>query len=707
MNSKGEEPAVRFWGAWNEPDIAATSLHADPGGAIKAAYLWGEAQLAADEAGCAHQCDIVAGEFQVYGEHAKYIKTYDEAIIQGLRKHAFPVKVPPRFWGLHDYRDLREVQGSNDKGKEILGNYLNKEAKGFARYTRGMSSFRSAHIWLSEQGVLLKDKELTRLYRNIELQRLAAQDFLKLGRSSEHFERSYYYLYEGPTAAKALAQKEKYPFDSALLAGEGVHEEQDPREAYCVLALGDNAGCPGKGTTKTPVADTITTSASTVLVDVYPEGLPTKYVVQYGTSTAYGDTTSSAELTGSLGGQSETVSLSGLESCKIYHYQVEVENEANEGTPSLGGDQTFRTKCTATEVSVGGGFACALIADSEVECWGSNTFGELGDGTTVNSSIPVPVSSLSDVTEISAGQDQACALLGTGHVDCWGNNEYGELGDGTTLSSSTPVEVTGISDAIAVSTGEYTSCALLSTGKVDCWGWNDDGQLGDGTTENSSTPVPVSELTDVIAIDASNRTPCAIISGGELKCWGSNSQELLDYHINYLRESQSESHSSTPLTMPVSGVKAVTDGAEQICALEESDDVYCWGNTLVGTLNNGIYSGHGTQLTPWEEASGMTTLSGGSFDDCGIVSGGVKCWGDDEFGQLGDGVITSNEGEGSQTPVAASGISGAIAVSAGYTSGCALLSDGDIDCWGWGEDGDLGDGSEEASATPTPVVGFG
>ena len=103
----------------------------------------------------------------------------------------------------------------------------------------------------------------------------------------------------------------------------------------------------------------------------------------------------------------------------------------------------------------------------------------------------------------------------------------------------------------------------------------------------------------------------------------------------------------------------------------------------------------------------MTTLSGGSFDDCGIVSGGVKCWGDDEFGQLGDGVITSNEGEGSQTPVAVSGISGAIAVSAGYTSGCALLSDGDIDCWGWGEDGDLGDGSEEASATPTPVVGFG
>ena len=246
VNGKSEEPAVRFWGAWNEPDVGATSLHTHPAGATKAAYLWGEAQLAADEVGCAHHCDVVAGEFKEYGKDHEYIAQYEEAIVRGLRKGKFPVKSAPHFWGLHDYSDLYKVQITAEKGKEVLGNYMNREARGFAQHTRGMASFRSDHIWLSEQGVLLQFKEPTRLYGHTELQRLSAQDFLRLGRSSEHFERAYYYLYEGPTEKRLTEQggKYKHEFDSALAHGEGVHEEQEPREAYCVLALGDSNGCP-------------------------------------------------------------------------------------------------------------------------------------------------------------------------------------------------------------------------------------------------------------------------------------------------------------------------------------------------------------------------------------------------------------------------------------------------------------------------------
>ena len=167
------------------------------------------------------------------------------------------------------------------------------------------------------------------------------------------------------------------------------------------------------------------------------------------------------------------------------------------------------------------------------------------------------------------------------------------------LSSSTPVEVTGISDAIAVSAGERGSCAPLLTGEVECWGSNELGQLGNGTTEDSSTPVLVSDLTGAIAISAGAGAPCAVISGGELKCWGSNRWGELDYAWNPMRENQNQRHSSIPLTMPVAGVMAVEGGAEHICALEESGDVYCWGDKLIGSPNNGIYNEHSEVLTPW------------------------------------------------------------------------------------------------------------
>jgi hypothetical protein len=163
-------------------------------------------------------------------------------------------------------------------------------------------------------------------------------------------ERIYYYQYKGPTKERKErgAAEEKYEFDSALLAGEGYGSEpNDWRQAYCVLVLGDN-GCPGGSATKTPVAGSITQTAATVLLDVRPEGLSTKYKVEYGTSEAFGQTTSTGTAAYSEGTQSETVTLSDLQPCTIYHYQAEAENEANEGVPGLGGEKTFATECKGT-----------------------------------------------------------------------------------------------------------------------------------------------------------------------------------------------------------------------------------------------------------------------------------------------------------------------------------------------------------------------
>lgn len=351
INGNSERPAVRLWGSWNEPDHIGDPYREGP---ETAAYLWGEAQLAAEKAGCHHHCTVVAGEFAAYLEHHEYVNKYELAIIKGERKHHFPAKVKPHIWGMHDYSDLEQVKGVKEGDKEVLGNYVNKEAKGFV--TKIKDLYRSAHIWLTEQGVILQNEtKATHLYNNAVLQRLAAQDFLRLGRPSEHAEWVYDYLYRGPTAATIV--KKPHAFDSALLSGEEVTEEdhhpaENPRQAYCVLALGDKEGCPAASTTQAAIPSTITPSAGTVLADVDPQGQPTTYLIEYGTTAEYGHTTTAVTVANENGKQSETVALGGLEPCTTYHYQAEAENEANGGTPSIGGDQTFKTAgCPPTEIT--------------------------------------------------------------------------------------------------------------------------------------------------------------------------------------------------------------------------------------------------------------------------------------------------------------------------------------------------------------------
>ncbi len=252
-----------------------------------------------------------------------------------------------------------------------------------------------------------------------------------------------------------------------------------------------------------------------------------------------------------------------------------------------------------TAIAAGGYHNCVIASNNKAYCWGADWSGQLGNNSTSNSSVPVAVTTsgvLSGLTikAISNGESHTCAIASNDKVYCWGDNSYGQLGNNSTTDSSVPVAVTtsGVLSGLtikALSLGGYHTCVIASNNKTYCWGYNTYRQLGNNSTSNSSVPVAVttsgvlSGLT-IKFLSAGGYHNCVVASNNNAYCWGRNDDGQLG--------NNSTNNSSTPVAVNNTGVlsgltlKSIAAGFFHNCVIASDDNTYCWGENALGALGN-------------------------------------------------------------------------------------------------------------------------
>ena len=300
---------------------------------------------------------------------------------------------------------------------------------------------------------------------------------------------------------------------------------------------------------------------------------------------------------------------------------------------------------TAVSVSLGGGVSCAILDDGALYCWGGNTYGALGDGTNTARSTPTLVNLPEGRTavSVSVGGGHSCAILDNSSLYCWGSNSNGQLGDGGANHQYNPTSVnlpTGRS-ATSVAAGNSLTCAILDSGQIYCWGLNSYGQFGDGTTTSSSIPIstnlPSGRTAKTLQLGSSNT--CAILDDDSLYCWGSNT------HGQIGDGTQISRNTPTSVNLP-NGRTAVSVslGGGHSCAILDDFSLYCWGRNNYGQL------GDGTQVSINTPSSvnipvGRTAvdIALGTYHSCSLLDNeSMYCWGNNVNGILGIGTNTGS-----------------------------------------------------------------
>lgn len=360
--------------------------------------------------------------------------------------------------------------------------------------------------------------------------------------------------------------------------------------------------------------------------------------------------------------------------------------------------------------SRGSSFTCAVANDNQTYCWG---FGgeQFGNGAS-NWSNPVPIlshapSALTTPTIPLVSEGYSCALSNVPKTFCWGRNDFGQLGNGTSgADASRPVSVqlpAGVQWFTKVVSYQQHTCALGNNSRAYCWGDNTNGNLGDNSTTSSLSPIAVSMPPGVVFTDiATGYThTCALGDNGSAYCWGNGTDGAIGDGANTTRLVP------TAVTFPggVTSFSRISSGAYYSCALGNDGQVYCWGDNANGNL--------GDNTTTDRNVPTLATLPGGvtSFIDlavgythsCAIAdTGGIYCWGDNDYGVIGNGsAVDSPVPTATTLPV---GVTAFTSVSAGYRHTCALGNNARAYCWGEGDWGAMGNGTNNAANYDTPTL---
>ena len=307
------------------------------------------------------------------------------------------------------------------------------------------------------------------------------------------------------------------------------------------------------------------------------------------------------------------------------------------------------------DVAAGNGFTCVRDEQGKLFCWGANGTGQLGTGDTTDSVLPRSIETSGalqgkQLVAVTAGVSHACAVDADGTAYCWGGNAYGQLGNGTLVDTALPTPVSAGAASgerfIGIGSGAYSVCAVAASGRAYCWGYNAQGQLGNGTKVNSSVPVAVSTATvlankRLLEVSAGQYHSCGVDSDGLAYCWGSNGSGRLGDGTGV--------DSTTPVAVSTSGAlsgRNVTDIAADVqntCTADSAGRVACWG------YNGNQQIGDGTNVARLAPTAVITSgalgpekiigVSVDTFRSCALAeSGHAFCWG---AGPLGDG--TANQ----------------------------------------------------------------